>query len=289
MKFSIIVPTYNRAHLISKTLISLLNQEHTSFEIIVVDDGSNDNTEQVISEIKDERIFYYKKNNEERAAARNFGAQKATGDYLAFFDSDDVAYPNHLKVANDIVSEYAPDIFVINYDVKNEKDKVIRSIPEFKDINKQLIYGNLINCSPVFVKKEVANQFPFDEDRVLTGSEDYLLWLQLAARYKFHFSNKKTSALIQHSGRSVLSFDKKTLIARKMLMLQKAISDQKIIEFFQKDLKHLKGNTYSYIALHLALGKYKVDSWHYFKKSISNDLTSFFSKRSLVIIKHLIF
>ncbi|MEZ5037036.1 MAG: glycosyltransferase family A protein [Chitinophagales bacterium] len=74
--FSIVVPTYNRAHLITSTIESLTKQDYTNFEIIL-DDGSTDNTAEVIvSFLSDARISYYKKNNAERAAARNYGATK---------------------------------------------------------------------------------------------------------------------------------------------------------------------------------------------------------------------
>ena len=71
--FSIVIPTYNRAHLIGKTIESVLRQEFTDFEILIVDDGSKDNTEEVASTFTDKRIRYLKKQNAERGAARNYG------------------------------------------------------------------------------------------------------------------------------------------------------------------------------------------------------------------------
>src|SRR5437764_8362427 len=94
---SVVVPSYNRADLIGKTLRSLQQQEYDQYEIIVIDDGSTDNTEEVVKAIGDQRISYIKKGNAERAAARNFGARIAKGEYVNFFDSDDLALPNHLS------------------------------------------------------------------------------------------------------------------------------------------------------------------------------------------------
>src|SRR5688572_6318319 len=94
---SVIIPCYNRASMIGKTIRSLQQQDYNDYEILVIDDGSTDNTEQVINEIADARTSYFKKLNEERAAARNYGAGLAKGSYLNFFDSDDLALPNHLS------------------------------------------------------------------------------------------------------------------------------------------------------------------------------------------------
>lgn len=289
MKFSIVVPTYNRAHLIKKTLQSLLDQTYKDFEVIVVDDGSTDETESVVCSLTDVRIFYYKKNNAERATARNFGSGKATGEYVNFFDSDDLAYPNHLQCAYNLIQMYDAQIFALNYVVEDENGKLLRRGSKFYDLNRQLIFGNLINCTPVFVKKNLVFEFPFDEDKKLTGSEDYLLWLKLSARFHFYYSNEITSALIHHSGRSVLSFDKESLIQRKLLMLEKAIADNEIKRFYGKKIKYLKSNTYSYISLHLAIDNHKKESIFFFKKAV-NQATSFrFAKRFLTIIKNLFF
>ena len=86
--FSIIVPTYNRAKLVAKTLKTLQGQLYDNYEIIVIDDGSTDDTESVVQAFSDSKIIYIKKNNGERAAARNFGATVAKGTYINFFDSE---------------------------------------------------------------------------------------------------------------------------------------------------------------------------------------------------------
>ncbi len=88
-KVSVIIPTYNRAHLIERSVKSVLNQTYKNLEVIVVDDGSKDNTEEIIKSINDDRIIYYKQENGGAAKARNTGVNLATADYIAFHDSDD--------------------------------------------------------------------------------------------------------------------------------------------------------------------------------------------------------
>ena len=95
--FSIIIPTYNRAHIIRNAIEAVMLQTFTDFELIISDDGSTDNTEEIISPLlKDSKIKYIKQTNKGVCAARNFGAKHATGNYLVFLDSDDCVMSNWL-------------------------------------------------------------------------------------------------------------------------------------------------------------------------------------------------
>ncbi|MBD3660935.1 MAG: glycosyltransferase family 2 protein, partial [Arenibacter algicola] len=111
--FSVIISTYNRASFIGRTIASVLKQDFEDFELIIVDDGSTDNTKEVVVGIEDKRIRYYKKDNAERGAARNFGAKKASGEYLNFLDSDDLLYDDHLSTAHKIIQEEKPSVFAL--------------------------------------------------------------------------------------------------------------------------------------------------------------------------------
>jgi len=97
-KISVISPTYNRAHLITRAVHSVLNQTYQDFEYIVVDDASTDNTEEVIKGFKDERIKYIKhEKNRGPSAARNTGIKAAKGEYIGFLDSDDEWLPEQAE------------------------------------------------------------------------------------------------------------------------------------------------------------------------------------------------
>ena len=89
--FSIIMPSYNRAHLIPRAIQSILNQSFRDFELVIVDDGSSDNTRDVVRGFKDSRIRYVHQENRGVSAARNLGASQAQGCYVTFLDSDDEA------------------------------------------------------------------------------------------------------------------------------------------------------------------------------------------------------
>src|SRR5258708_37950971 len=110
--FSVIIPTYNRAPLIKATVLSVLKQHFEDFEIILVDDGSTDDTEDIVNNLNEPRVMYLKKENEERGAARNAGVKIAKGKYITFLDSDDRFYPEHLAEAHKfIIDQNYPAIF----------------------------------------------------------------------------------------------------------------------------------------------------------------------------------
>lgn len=104
MKFSIIIPTYNRSDLLSKTIVSVLKQSFGDYEIIVVNDGSTDNTKEVLTSYG-KRIRVIHKQNSGSEKSRNAGAEIANGDYFCFFDSDDLMFPWTIEVYNKVIEE----------------------------------------------------------------------------------------------------------------------------------------------------------------------------------------
>ena len=109
--FSVIVPTYNRARLLREALASVMAQTHRDFEVIVVDDGSTDNTPSAVAELG-ERVHFLRQLNQGPGAARNRGAAQATGRYFAFLDSDDLWFPWTLAVYARVVAEHRSPAFV---------------------------------------------------------------------------------------------------------------------------------------------------------------------------------
>ena len=253
--FSIIVPSYNRATLITKTLYTLLEQTYRNYEIIVVDDGSTDNTEEVIRNMADTRILYFKKENGERAAARNFGAEKASGDYVNFFDSDDLAMPFHLSKAMAIIQgKHMPEWFFLAYGVAASGGKMISRSHIFtgETINHMLAKGNMIGCNGVFVRRDIFLKNSFNPDRILAASEDYELWCRLAARFPLYYSNKITSLLVEHDMRSVNQMTGYPLITRIHSLINYLKNDREVVSFFGKDFHMIVMHLNAYIALHLS-------------------------------------
>lgn len=113
--FSIIIPVYNSELYIEKCLNSILKQQFENFEVILIDDGSSDNSAKIIKSFKDHRIRYYYQKNLGPASARNNGAQRALGKYIIFVDSDDYLSDNALNDLAEAILKYDADMVVYNH------------------------------------------------------------------------------------------------------------------------------------------------------------------------------
>jgi len=285
--FSVVIPTYNRAWFIKKAIESVLAQSFQDFEIIVVDDGSTDDTESVVSGIASNKIHYHKKNNAERAAARNFGAKKASGEYINFLDSDDILYANHLQEAYEFYKAHSGiEIFHLGYDVKDEDGRVLRKVDNIKSINDQIVSGNLLSCNGVFVRKEEILKNPFNEDRSLSSLEDWELWIRMSARYTFKHTNVITSTVIQHEERSVMTPDVQKIIQKVESLVNYILQDEVNKKYFGKKINKAVASAWTYTALHLAIANHnKKQILTYLWKGLTTYPGEVFKKRFLVILK----
>lgn len=290
MFFSIIIPTYNRADLIELTINSLLSQTFSDFEILVVDDGSTDNTEAIVKNIHSAKISYFKIKNSERGFARNFGAKHAKGDYVNFFDSDDIALENHLDTAKNMILKYhQPEIFHLNYAIKNVKTGNIKEKNYNKEfVNDDLWKGNSLSCNGVFIKKDIALNFPFNESRKLSVSEDWELWLRLSARYKIYLSPIITTLIIDHDDRSVMQYNEQKFLDRKNELVKGLSNDSVFLTVFPKHLSKIEAHMLSYMSLHAILCGYKTTGIKYLINAIKLNPLELFSRRFLAIFKHFI-
>lgn len=288
--FTIVIPAYNRGHMILETLHSTLEQTYPYFEIIVVDDGSTDNTEQVVNSINNPKVKYHKKINEERAVARNTGFNLAIGDYVTLLDSDDFFYPFHLEeAAKYIMANNNPEIIRFDFDIVNSNRQVLQIASMPHNLNKALIHGNYMGCTGIILKREIAVQYPFNGDRDLSGSEDYELWLRLAARFPIHAPKKVTSSLHSHEERSVIyNIKQDALVKRKDLLIKYTLSDKVVKKVYKKYVNKYISNNLLYVSLHLAIAKINRASVKYLFMALKYNPLAIFDRRFLGIIKTLI-
>ena len=196
---SIILPTYNRAHRVGKAIESVLTQTYTDFELLVIDDGSTDETEQVVTRYMDKRVHYYRMaENGGQSKARNCGMQMAQYDYLAFEDSDDLWRPEKLKVQMEVMQGAEQDVGMVyhkfRYDLGKGRGMVLpdEKIPLEKksgNIYEQLLWDNMVGMPTMLLKKECVNVVG-GLDESLKCLEDYDFALRIAQKYKAIFINE---------------------------------------------------------------------------------------------------
>lgn len=275
--FTIVIPTYNRAKFIVNTINSILQQDYKNFEVIVVDDGSTDNTGLLVENIGDERVRYFKQKNGERGAARNKGVELSKGEYINFIDSDDLVYPNHLTTAHQFIIEKNPEVFHQGFDIKDIELNLEGKVNNLPDpINDRLIFGNYLSCSGVFLKREVIAKNRFNENRALSVSEDYELWLRIASKYSIRTNNKITSTLVNHDARSVLQINKDKFLIRMEKLKDLVSGNPDIKNYYGKRVNIFLSYTNVYAALHLAIAKES-------KNLIFKYLVLSFTKRPMVV------
>jgi glycosyltransferase involved in cell wall biosynthesis len=289
--FSIIIPTYNRAHFIDKTIDSLLKQQYTNYEIIVVDDGSTDNTEAVVKKYLSPNFTYVKKQNGERAVARNFGAVMAKGEYINFFDSDDLAYPNHLEEAISLINKYQqPEWFHLSFETATPQGVISQRMENntAATLNQLLCLGNSLSCNGIFIRKDIALQNKFNEDRQLSASEDYELWCRLAARFPLYYSNTVTSVVVNHDMRS-MNINGEPLLKRLNLLVYYLSNDKQVVQYFGKNFNKIQMHVYSYIAVSLAdQRRFKLTSIKYLLKALKRSTIMVTKKTFYATIKNLL-
>ena len=189
--FSVLVTTYNSKTKLKLALESVLNQTYKNYEIIIIDDGSNDGTEKFINEFKKKNnIKYFRQENSGGPASpRNFGLRVSTGQWISFLDSDDIWYSNKLEVTKYYIDKYGD-----RFQLFHHKENLINANKPQKKIvincynyEKETYYNLLINgniCSTSattvnskFIKK---NCLSFNESKRFTSVEDYDFWLKIA-------------------------------------------------------------------------------------------------------------
>jgi len=178
-QFSIIIPCFQQAKYLEECIGSLIEQSYSDFEILLVDDGSPDNTKEVAQSIskKENRLQYLYKQNGGLSSARNYGIQHAKGEYLVFLDSDDTLKPNFLQnIYNELSS--GADIAITGYSYFNDSSSIHRSVLISPDLKFESIIGNNF-CPPVSIgihKSFLEKTGLFDE--TLKSAEDWDLWIR---------------------------------------------------------------------------------------------------------------
>ena len=225
MEFSIVIPTYNRSSFIGQTITDVINQTYTDWELIIIDDGSTDDTKEVVAQfINNPKIIYLYQENAERSEARNNGIKNAKGDFICFVDSDEKVHKDHLlKIKNGIESNNEK-IGVYNYDIgfefKNSEQNYIRKGVFFKNpIDPSILLSKIIGTPQLCISREIMNEYLFDPE--ITVGEDMELLFRITTKFPiFYIEGEPTIFEIEHEHRSVnnrsVSSEKQLFALNKM-------------------------------------------------------------------------
>ncbi len=189
---SVIIPTFNRCELLAEALDSVAAQTFGDYEIVVIDDGSTDQTEHMVNS-RSEPIRYFRQHNQGVAAARNHALQQAGGSLVAFLDSDDLWEPRYLEACVALL-EREPEMAMvycdfISMDVAGRTISGHRKVQHGGYVLEQLFASIFIHTSCVTARRQIVLEAGgFNQD--LPTNEDYDLWLRLAVQYPFGLVNE---------------------------------------------------------------------------------------------------
>ena len=243
--FSIVIPLFNKEKEIQQTLESVLKQTFHDFEVIIINDGSTDKSEQIVNSFTDERILLISTDNKGVSQARNFGINYANGEIIAFIDADDYWFPNHLEKLFELHQKFPETgLLATNYEFYFSEHNIIRptfdGIPAenwsgiVKDFFKSSMTYRLAWTSAVAVPKAILDKIGcFDETITLGAGEDTDLWIRIAVDYPVAFSTE-ISARYNMTAQNKISFSDTT--KRNFARLDKFYQQEKVNPSLKKFL-----------------------------------------------------
>ncbi len=232
MRTSLIIPTFNREKHIENTLLSVLNQTQKVDEIIIVDDGSTDNTKQIIEKYD---VRYITQENQGVSSARNIGIKEAQYEWLCFLDSDDIWEQDKIEKQIAFHKQNPHILFSHTDELWRFNDKIIKQKKhQLKPSGfcfKQNLPNTLIGASTVMCHKDIFDDIGlFDEE--MAACEDYDLWLRILEKYELGLINEKLIQKIAgHSGQ--LSFETPLMDSYRVKALLKHLQTP-----YKEDIKH---------------------------------------------------
>jgi glycosyltransferase involved in cell wall biosynthesis len=220
---SIVIPTFNRANLLLRSIQSVIDQSYSNIEILVVDDCSSDNTKDVVESFHDDRIRYFRhEKNLGAVAARNTGIAKARGEYIAFQDSDDFWLPSKLERQMRVFSSSPLSLGVVftSYWLIDNGRKTFcprASLAKQSNgkIHEALLRENFVNGPTSVVRKACFEKAGVFEN--LPRFQEWGLWLRISKYYEFKHINQPLVYAYRQSD-SISKNTTATIIARKNLL-----------------------------------------------------------------------
>ncbi len=262
---SVIIPTYNRANLLGKSIQSVLNQTYKDFEVIIVDDGSTDNTQEVVKSFEDARIKYIShKKNEGVAKALNSGIDNSKGNFISFLGSDDEFLPAKLEKELKVFELSDSKVGVVYSGVLQQyDDKKTYTLPSSVrqgNIRNELLKGNFVHGLSLIRRSCFQKVGTFDGE--LNALEDWELYIRISEFYEFKFNDEPL--LITPLTNDSLSVNHIFQINAMKRIIKKHY------DLFNEEKESI-ATIYGFIGSHLCLNEQSNESRAYFLKAIQKN------------------
>lgn len=269
---SVIVPVYNRADLIGSTIRSILAQTYSSFEIIIINDGSTDDTLDVLNKFVQEhpeKITILNQNNSGQVTARNNGIKNAGGEYIAFLDSDDTWLPHKLEKQMPLFRQGVGLVYSGINEV-DESGRILRTVPCEKDmrgdIYRQLLIKNRMTGGSVVVKRDAIEKVGIF-DPSLKAAENWDLWIRISKEFSVDYVDEPLVNYLKHEGN--MSADSPVMLNATKCILQKHLLDVPSDPLLEGTYKKAYANYYyRYGIYYYSRGQYH-EARREFRKSLS--------------------
>lgn len=238
-KISVVIPTYNRADSILKTIDSVLVQTFHDFEILIIDDGSEDNTKEIIENLNSPKIKYIYQENAGASSARNTGIKNSEGEFIAFLDSDDTWFPEKLEKQLNVF-EHNKNIDIVYsafewIQVRIDKKEINRykNYEKKEDFVKFLLCEMLPICPISMMKKTVFDKVGvFDENLVV--SEDWDLCLRFVSEFNFYYLDEVLTSFYRHNKSLSATADFEKVKKTHLIVLERFFNNTENIRKYGK-------------------------------------------------------
>jgi glycosyltransferase involved in cell wall biosynthesis len=224
---SVIIPTYNSAAFLREAIQSVLSQTYVDFEVVVVDDGSTDNTESEVHSFGD-RVCYVKQQNQGAGAARNHGINRSRGKYVAFLDADDLWLPGKLCEQIPLLDR-DPELGLVysDWSVVSEQGETEPSYLRGQPAAGGYVFDELVQCGFILTSGTIVRRSCLDDvgffDETLSIAQDYDLWLRICYRWKIALVNKPL--VIKRNRDGNLSSNLIKTAVERIVLFEKALKD----------------------------------------------------------------
>ncbi len=252
---SVIIPSYNRAHLVPTTIDSVLKQSFHDFEIIVVDDGSTDNTGEIVSAFP---VKYIQQENQGLPSARNTGIKAAQGKYIAILDSDDCLFEYSLEKRVKIMELHPEVAYVYSGICAMDENNNIIGTPKLPFKNScirdgqeelhDLLYANHVPASTVMMRRSCLDKVGMFNPTFVNGVEDLEMWVRLSAVYNSAYIAEPLVKLRIHTHRMTDQLHLKFIEDNHRRILESVFNDPVLGPLFSSERNNIYFHLYSFIA-----------------------------------------